>query len=470
MDNSTAINDSDVLSAESQDPCAPDLVGDYDFNIHLTILFVIMIFSFLGTMLPVVGKKFKFLGKINDLPFQCGKMFGAGVILATAWVHMFSPADQILTNPCLPALFTETYTSWAGALALLAALSTHMIQFLASRAIRAQLGKGHQQIEKVAEVLVLPGKPAGGHIGGGNSEVVGVRKDSIDDSVAVSIQSRDKNHEDDSVDYLVTKNIEGNAETAADDLVRLEDVNSDGGSQQSQQQQQQQLQQQQHHQQQQQHNLCEQRSPPASITNCKDLTAVDISTSMTTSGSAVSPSHHTSHHKSHDHDHATADEHGHHLILLKEKHLTTYILEIGIATHSVIIGLTMGVARGSEVRSLAVALVFHQFFEGLALSTVVLESHFEKQFVAIGMVLFYTLTTPFGVALGIGLSEVYNGNGQSALLTQGILDSLSAGILAYDALVNIIFMHFSAPALRMQSDFAQFMQLGSLWLGAFIMA
>ncbi|KAI9360835.1 Zinc/iron permease [Zopfochytrium polystomum] len=305
------------------DPCAADYSETYDMALHIWILFAIMLCSFAGTMLPVVGRRFKLLGK----------MFGAGVILATAWVHMFAPADQALTNPCLPPLFTADYTSWAGALALLAALSTHLIQFLASRAIRQQLGRASQS----------------------------------------------------------------------------------------------------------------ERKPSSSTAADRDASEAWI---VSTVGAV----------------------HGHHLMLLKEKHVTTYMLELGIATHSIIIGLTLGVARGNEVRSLAVALVFHQFFEGLALSTVVLESDFGRNFVTFGMVLFYTLTTPFGIALGIGINAAYNTNAQNALLAQGILDALSAGILAYDALVNIIFMHFSAPALRLQSDFAQFLQLGSLWLGAFVMA
>lgn len=384
-ENATAISDAPADVLELEDSCAADLTGEYDLNFHIVILFVIMLCSFVGTMLPVIGRKVKILGKITDLPFQCGKMFGAGVILATAWVHMYSPADKIFANPCLPALFTETYTGWAGALALLAALSTHLIQFFASRAIRSQLGKGHQQAEKVSEEL------------GG-----------VDNQRAVERSS---------------KSPVGNYLTAA-----------------------------------------------------ADMQSVTVSSQSPLNSHNAQPVSYAATHKGHDahahnaHDHATADEHGHHLILIKEKHVTTYILELGIASHSIIIGLALGVARGAEVRSLAIALVFHQFFEGLALSTVVLESQFEKHAVTIAMVLFYTLTTPIGVAIGIGASKAYNENGQTALLTQGILDSLSAGILTYDALVNIIFMHFAAPALRSQSDFSQFMQLGSLWLGAFCMA
>lgn len=40
--------------------------------------------------------------------------------------------------------------------------------------------------------------------------------------------------------------------------------------------------------------------------------------------------------------------------------LSTIILEIGLVVHSIIIGLTLGFADGSEFRVLLIALVFHQ--------------------------------------------------------------------------------------------------------------
>ncbi len=59
-------------------------------------------------------------------------MFGSGVILATALVHMLIPADQNLTNPCLSSVFTDTYTGFAGAFCLAAILFLHLLQFLIS--------------------------------------------------------------------------------------------------------------------------------------------------------------------------------------------------------------------------------------------------------------------------------------------------------------------------------------------------
>lgn len=44
--------------------------------------------------------------------------------------------------------------------------------------------------------------------------------------------------------------------------------------------------------------------------------------------------------------------------------LSTVMLEMGILTHSVIIGVTLGVAAQQEFVGLLIALCFHQFFEG----------------------------------------------------------------------------------------------------------
>ena len=81
------------------------------------------------------------------------------------------------------------------------------------------------------------------------------------------------------------------------------------------------------------------------------------------------------------------------------------LLEIGIAAHSIIIGIALGIESGSEFTTLLVALSFHQFFEGLALSTVVAEAKFKRPFAAIFTVIFYSLTTPLGIAIGIAIRQ-----------------------------------------------------------------
>lgn len=134
------------------------------------------------------------------------------------------------------------------------------------------------------------------------------------------------------------------------------------------------------------------------------------------------------------------------------------------------LGIALGVARGSEFHSLIIAISFHQFFEGMALSTVVLDSKFAKNWASIFAVVFYTLTTPLGIAIGIGINQSFNANSHSSLLANGILDGFCAGILLYDGLVNIVNEHFKSASFARSSNSSQFLQFGFLWFGTGIMA
>lgn len=63
---------------------------------------------------------------------------------------------------------------------------------------------------------------------------------------------------------------------------------------------------------------------------------------------------------------------------------------------------------------------------------------------------FYATTTPFGIILGIGLSNVYTENGPTALIVVGLLNASSAGLLNYMALVDLLAYDFMG--LRLQGD------------------
>ena len=52
------------------------------------------------------------------------------------------------------------------------------------------------------------------------------------------------------------------------------------------------------------------------------------------------------------------------------------------------------------------------------------------------MAIFFVLTTPGGVALGLGIKTTYNENSPTALGVMGVFDSISSGILIYMALVR----------------------------------
>ena len=59
--------------------------------------------------------------------------------------------------------------------------------------------------------------------------------------------------------------------------------------------------------------------------------------------------------------------------------------------------------------------------------------------------------TPLGLAIGLGVRTTYNPDSTTASIVSGVLDSFSAGILIYTALVEVS-NQSSAPDVRMGAD------------------
>lgn len=85
------------------------------------------------------------------------------------------------------------------------------------------------------------------------------------------------------------------------------------------------------------------------------------------------------------------------------------------------------------------------------------------------MASFFAITTPTGIAAGVGLSSFYNANSPRALVVEGILDSVSAGILIYMALVDLIAADFLGGKMT-GSPRQQVMAYVALFLGALSMS
>ncbi|KAJ7969285.1 Fe(2+) transport protein 1-like [Quillaja saponaria] len=124
------------------------------------------------------------------------------------------------------------------------------------------------------------------------------------------------------------------------------------------------------------------------------------------------------------------------------------VLELGIIVHSVVIGLSLGASNNTcTIRGLIAALCFHQMFEGMGLGGCILQAEF-KFLKKVIMVFFFSVTTPFGIALGIALSNTYEENSPKALITVGLLNASSAGLLIYMALVDLLAADFMGPKLQ----------------------
>ncbi|KAL8150948.1 hypothetical protein V2J09_020756 [Rumex salicifolius] len=174
-------------------------------------------------------------------------------------------------------------------------------------------------------------------------------------------------------------------------------------------------------------------------------------------------------HAAHGHSHGDASvvgtaEVAGRLELIRQR-VTTQVLELGIMVHSVIIGVTLGTSGSlSTIKPLMAALCFHQFFEGMGLGGCIVQAKFKWRAV-LAMATVFCLTTPLGLAIGIGITNIYKESSPTPLIVQGVFDSAASGILIYMALVDLLAADFMNPRLQNNPS----IQLGSnisLLLGA----
>ncbi|KAM7188477.1 putative metal ion transmembrane transporter protein [Rhypophila sp. PSN 637] len=173
---------------------------------------------------------------------------------------------------------------------------------------------------------------------------------------------------------------------------------------------------------------------------------------------------------------------------LSAEMINIYVLEAGIIFHSFLIGLTLVVSGDAFFITLFIVVVFHQFFEGLALGTRIAalgltpraafplpgtgHSHghhhdhvqvthkesspvidqspsertlsnecevtptvsFTKKVILAAL---FAFVTPAGMALGTGILGSFNGNNPATLIAIGTLDAFSAGILVWVGVVEM---------------------------------
>jgi solute carrier family 39 (zinc transporter), member 1/2/3 len=145
-----------------------------------------------------------------------------------------------------------------------------------------------------------------------------------------------------------------------------------------------------------------------------------------------------------------------------------FILEFGVVFHSVFIGLTLAVS-GKEFTTLYVVVVFHQMFEGLGLGSRLALTPFprSKRWTPYVMGIVYGLTTPIAISIGLGVRMTYAPGSQTSLITNGVFDSISAGILIYTGLVELMAHEFLfSSTLRKAKPIVLFGAFGTMVAGA----
>ncbi|EPE27076.1 hypothetical protein GLAREA_02990 [Glarea lozoyensis ATCC 20868] len=357
-----------------------DSGNDYDgrMGLRISAIFVIGLGSMLGALLPVAAARTKRM-RVPKLAFFITKHFGSGVIITTAFIHLLSPANEALNNPCNTGPITEY--DWAAGIVLMTIFVMFFIELMAARF--DVFGRQAHDIEAADPSLDLirkSEKSSHSHNGDANSPNMHSASSLAGEDLAVTQAARKSSVPGRPNDFTY---------------------------------------------------------PPGG----ED-------------------------HLGHQRDHMTEDDH------FAAQMTGLFILEFGVIFHSIFIGLTLAVA-GEEFITLYIVLVFHQTFEGLGLGSRLATASWPKSkwYLPWALGAAYGLTTPIAVAAGLGVRSSLAPNSQNTRIVNGVFDSISAGILIYTGLVELMAHDFMFnPEMRKASMKMLLLAYLCMCIGAGLMA
>lgn len=344
-----------------------DSGNEYDGRIGLRVsaIFVILVSSLIGAILPVVLARSRRIN-VPPITFFIAKYFGTGVIIATSIMHLLVPAFDALGSPCLEDYEISAYP-WAGGICFMTIMMMFFLEILIS----------HYDLFGT-----------GGH-------------------------SHGSEHTDPSLDLLKKQ-----------------------GSDHS--------------------------HSPSPTPAAHDVEAGNGVASKEVANTGLPGDDHLGHHR----DHSETDT------AFAAQMTALFILEFGVIFHSIFIGLTLAVA-GEEFIILYIVLVFHQMFEGLGLGSRLATASWPqgKNYMPYLLGTLYALSTPIAIAAGLGVRETLTPGSATTLIVNGVFDSISAGILLYTGLVELMAHEFMfSPQMQKAGLKMKMSALGCVFLGGGLMA
>ncbi|KAF2468081.1 Zinc/iron permease [Lindgomyces ingoldianus] len=376
--------------------------GSYNTPLHVFALVLILVLSTLACSFPILVKRVPKFPVPHQFLFL-SRHFGTGVLIATAFVHLLPTAFENLTDPCLPYFWTKGYAPMPGLIAMTSVFVVVGIEmFFASK------GAGHSHTIDYEALGLDHGdahsRPAhrrsnsNSRFRSASVRANGLAPDIMLHDIAGSsehlMSGRSPSVPASSPRPFPRKNREGRGSLE-------NDCNFDFDP-----------------------DLDELGSPGAGDSE-------DESRLLSHPAARKDP-HRASSPGSDPAPEMTEAQH-------KKQLLQCLLLEAGILFHSVFIGMALSVATGTSFIVLLVAISFHQTFEGFALgsriSAIRFPAHSPKPWL---MALAYGTTTPIGQAIGLGIHTLYDPASQTGLLTVGVTNAISSGLLLFAGLVELL--------------------------------
>lgn len=172
----------------------------------------------------------------------------------------------------------------------------------------------------------------------------------------------------------------------------------------------------------------------------------------------------------------------------KSQLLAVGIMEGGLCFHSIFVGLTLAVATGGGFVSLFIAIMFHRIlslfpfltlvsnkcieaFEGMGLGARIATLSFpRKSLRPYLMGLLFAVITPLGMSIGLSIRTLYSPTSTASLITTGVFDSISFGLLIYASLVELLAHEFLMGEMRFEGIWKSVFAGGCILAGATAMS
>ncbi|TKA48254.1 hypothetical protein B0A54_01747 [Friedmanniomyces endolithicus] len=383
----------------------------YNTPLHVFALLLILTLSTLACSLPLLVRRFpnhRFLptsGNSNtSSPSSSGRIlflcrhFGTGVLLATAFVHLLPTAYTSLTDPCLPRFWNVTYPAMAGFVSMVSVMVVVGIEMVFAMKGAARHSHGGVDME---------GLRAGWREqvdGGGTAPSRdGSRYDELEEEREEVPAQELRSPALSDAGSIATLNKPLPPEPPFQDDDESEDLDLD------------------------------ELDPVAD-----DQRPLNGHTIPSAKRSSLANGHGRPRHLRQvsfaepPPDNPSATE--------QRQVLQCLLLEAGILFHSVFIGLALSVSVGPAFIVLLIAIAFHQTFEGLALGSRIaaIRSFSTSSLKPWVMSAMYGVTTPIGQAIGLAVHRLYDPASEVGLLTVGLVNAVSSGLLIYAGLVQLL--------------------------------
>ncbi|KAF9267154.1 Zinc/iron permease [Marasmius fiardii PR-910] len=406
------------------------------------IIFAISLFA---VSFPAISQGTKFL-PIPKIVFFIGKHFGTGVILSTAFVHLLKDSFEALSDPLVKSRYPGV-TNQVGLIILGSLLLIFLVEYL-STSVVDHLHRHDDQEDDDAPTIT--GSPQTEPQAQDLNEVTPLLQSSLsrhDRGPSSTLAKHSLNHVHDVVrrptSHYLTSIVTNSPRhcRSSEFFYILNDVN--------------------HHINNGEYHV---------VGGKKGGGCVCVCVCPASQGGSLRSSRHiegfpsTSYEEEEtrreeeDHDHNPPE------LSRKRQIVGILVLQMGIMIHSLVIGLTLAIASGSEFTTLTTAIIFHQLFEGLSLGIRIaaippphspspssLPLHNPKpdddpnsRKRRIGWLrpllsFLFAVTTPVGICLGILLFSVDKHSEEAKmLLTQGLMSAISAGMLIYAGTVEML--------------------------------